>query len=195
MADVKKYIWDDPYLFKSCPDGIVRRFIFGKESYEILKHYHTRPTGGYYGADITARKVFESGFYWPTNFKDSATYVRECDACQMAGNISSRNQMPMTNILVSEVKCKYVTRNTRKGSKNEENADSYEGLWHNTYDSVTPYPFDNRVTLGFGSIAGGLDPVSPVIRLPIECGINSGTRIGTLSQRVNNLFRLLDYLG
>ncbi|GKF43158.1 hypothetical protein Tco_0129710, partial [Tanacetum coccineum] len=33
------------------------------------------------------------------------------------------------------------------------------------------YPFDYRVTLGFGSIAGRLDPVSPVIRLPIECGI------------------------
>ncbi|GJY66359.1 hypothetical protein Tco_0468597 [Tanacetum coccineum] len=42
------------------------------------------------------------------------------------------------------------------------------------------------------SFAGGLDPVSPVIRLPIECGNNSGTRIGTLSERVNNLFRLLD---
>ncbi|GJV09306.1 reverse transcriptase domain-containing protein [Tanacetum coccineum] len=24
MFDVKKYIWDDPYLFQSCPDGIVR---------------------------------------------------------------------------------------------------------------------------------------------------------------------------
>ncbi|GJW62698.1 putative retrotransposon protein [Tanacetum coccineum] len=39
------------------------------------------------------------------------------------------------------------------------------------------YPFDYRVTIGFGSIAGGLDPVGPVIRLPIERGINSGTRI------------------
>ncbi|GKA16759.1 hypothetical protein Tco_0696596 [Tanacetum coccineum] len=39
------------------------------------------------------------------------------------------------------------------------------------------YPFDYHVTLGFGSIAGGLDPVSPVIRLPIERGINSGTKV------------------
>ncbi|GJS28304.1 hypothetical protein Tco_0488924 [Tanacetum coccineum] len=36
------------------------------------------------------------------------------------------------------------------------------------------YPLDYRVTLGFGSITGGLDPVS---RLPIERRINSGTRI------------------
>ncbi|GJY39071.1 reverse transcriptase domain-containing protein [Tanacetum coccineum] len=103
LADVKKYIWDNPYLFKSCPDGIVRRCIFGKESHEILKHCHAGPTGGHYGADITARIVFESGFYWPTIFKDSATYVRECDACQKARNISSISQMSMTNILLSEV--------------------------------------------------------------------------------------------
>ncbi|GJU81878.1 reverse transcriptase domain-containing protein [Tanacetum coccineum] len=103
LSDVKKYIWDDPYLFKSCPDGIVRRCVFGKELHEILEHCHTRPTGGHYGADITARNIFESGFYWPTIFKDFARYVREFDACQRAGNISSRNQMPLTNVLVSEV--------------------------------------------------------------------------------------------
>ncbi|GJX70256.1 reverse transcriptase domain-containing protein [Tanacetum coccineum] len=32
--------------------------------------------------------------------------------------------------------------------------------------------FDYRVTLGFGSIVGGLDNANPVIRLPIEHGIN-----------------------
>ncbi|GKC76412.1 elongation factor Tu, mitochondrial [Tanacetum coccineum] len=35
------------------------------------------------------------------------------------------------------VKCKYMTRNTRNGRKNEENADSYEGLRRNPYDSIT----------------------------------------------------------
>nr|GEW82592.1 hypothetical protein [Tanacetum cinerariifolium] len=34
------------------------------------------------------------------------------------------------------------------------------------------YPFDYRVTLGFDKIAGGLDHVNPVIRLPLEHGIN-----------------------
>ncbi|GJX14384.1 hypothetical protein Tco_0206142, partial [Tanacetum coccineum] len=42
------------------------------------------------------------------------------------------------------------------------------------------YPFDYGVTLGFGSIAGGIDPVGPVIQLLIKRGINSGTRIGIL---------------
>ncbi|GJZ77792.1 hypothetical protein Tco_0642464 [Tanacetum coccineum] len=50
-------------------------------------------------------------------------------------------------------------------------------LYGITLYKVTSYPFDYRVTLGFGSIAGGLDPVSPVTRLPYERGINSGTMI------------------
>ncbi|GJU37034.1 reverse transcriptase domain-containing protein [Tanacetum coccineum] len=75
------------------------RCVSGKELQEILEHCHMGPTGGHYGADITAKKIFESGFYWPTIFKDAARYIRECDACQRAGNISSRNQMPLTNIL------------------------------------------------------------------------------------------------
>ncbi|GJZ03470.1 hypothetical protein Tco_0536745 [Tanacetum coccineum] len=34
------------------------------------------------------------------------------------------------------------------------------------------HPFEYRVTLGFGSIAGGLDHVNPVIILPLRHGIN-----------------------
>ncbi|GJR41972.1 reverse transcriptase domain-containing protein [Tanacetum coccineum] len=98
----KEILWDELYLFKSCPNGIIKRCVFGKEIQEILEHCHKGPAGGHYGADITARNIFESGFYWPTIFKDAAKHVRECDACQRARNISSRNQMPFTNIIVSE---------------------------------------------------------------------------------------------
>ncbi|GKA79522.1 hypothetical protein Tco_0786118 [Tanacetum coccineum] len=68
-----------------------------------------------------------------------------------------------------DVKCKYVTRNTGKGHKNEENTNSYETL---PYHGFIGYPFDYRVTLGFGSIVGGLDHVNLVIRLPLEHGIS-----------------------
>ncbi|GKB76439.1 reverse transcriptase domain-containing protein [Tanacetum coccineum] len=61
------------------------------------------PTGGHYGADITAPKIFESRFYWPTIFKDVEKHVQGCDACQRAGILSFRNQMPLTDILVNEV--------------------------------------------------------------------------------------------
>ncbi|GJS41768.1 cytochrome c oxidase subunit 2-1 [Tanacetum coccineum] len=75
FSDLKYYIWDEPYLFKSCPNGIIKRGVFGKELEEILEHCHTRPVGAHYKVDISARKVFEAGFYWTTIFKDAARHV------------------------------------------------------------------------------------------------------------------------
>ncbi|GJS25300.1 hypothetical protein Tco_0453932 [Tanacetum coccineum] len=54
--------------------------------------------------------------------------------------------------------------------------------------------FDYRVTLGFGSITSGLDPVNPVIRLPIEHGISSGTRVGTMAGVDINTLTMEQYL-
>ncbi|GJX27302.1 integrase, catalytic region, zinc finger, CCHC-type containing protein [Tanacetum coccineum] len=68
------------------------------ETLEILAHCHSGPTGGHHSANVTAKKVYESGFYWPSVFKDANEYVRRCDACHRPGNISSRNEMPQNNI-------------------------------------------------------------------------------------------------
>ncbi|GJW88149.1 reverse transcriptase domain-containing protein [Tanacetum coccineum] len=45
---------------------------------------------GHHSASITGRKVYESGFFWPSIFKDAKDYVMRCDTCQRSGNISSR---------------------------------------------------------------------------------------------------------
>ncbi|GKC85117.1 reverse transcriptase domain-containing protein [Tanacetum coccineum] len=54
-------------------------------------------------ASITGRKVYESGFFWPSIFKDAKDYVIRCDACQRFRNISSRSEMPQNNIQVCDV--------------------------------------------------------------------------------------------
>ncbi|GJV86552.1 DNA-directed DNA polymerase [Tanacetum coccineum] len=53
-------------------------------------------------ASVTGRKVYESGFFWPSIFKDAKDYVMRCDACQRSGNISSRSEMPQNNIQFRE---------------------------------------------------------------------------------------------
>ncbi|GKE30462.1 reverse transcriptase domain-containing protein [Tanacetum coccineum] len=68
----------------------MRRCVAGNEILEILAHCHSGPTGGHHSASITGRKVYESGFFWPSIFKDAKDYVMRCDACQRSGNISSR---------------------------------------------------------------------------------------------------------
>ncbi|GJX34530.1 reverse transcriptase domain-containing protein [Tanacetum coccineum] len=60
FKDVKHYFWDDPFLFKTCADQIIRRCVDGKEALEILEACHSGPTGGHYGANFTAKKVFDA---------------------------------------------------------------------------------------------------------------------------------------
>nr|GEV37562.1 reverse transcriptase domain-containing protein [Tanacetum cinerariifolium] len=42
-------------------DQIIRRCVAGQEAIDILKACHSGPTGGHYGANYTAKKVFDSG--------------------------------------------------------------------------------------------------------------------------------------
>ncbi|GJY07627.1 reverse transcriptase domain-containing protein [Tanacetum coccineum] len=75
----------------------------GKEALEILEACHSGPTGGHYGANFTAKKVFDAGFFWPTIYKDAFEFVKSCDACQRQGKISQRDEMPQNAIQVCEI--------------------------------------------------------------------------------------------
>ncbi|GJS27057.1 putative reverse transcriptase domain-containing protein [Tanacetum coccineum] len=77
-ADFVNYIVrkEEPYAFKLCADNIMRRCVAGSKTLEILAHCHSGPTGGYHSANITAKKVYESRFYWPSVCKDTNEYVR-----------------------------------------------------------------------------------------------------------------------
>ncbi|GJY97179.1 reverse transcriptase domain-containing protein [Tanacetum coccineum] len=94
FKDVKHYFWDDPFLFKICADQVIRRYVSGQEAFDILKACHSGPTGGHYGANYTAKKIFDSGFYWPKIYKDAYDFVTRCDICQCQGKISQRDEMP-----------------------------------------------------------------------------------------------------
>ena len=48
-------------------------------------------------------KVLQSGFTWPSLFKDAHIMCRSCDKCQRLGKLTKRNQMPMNPILIVEL--------------------------------------------------------------------------------------------
>ncbi|GJX84829.1 reverse transcriptase domain-containing protein [Tanacetum coccineum] len=103
FKDVKHYFWDDPYLFKICADQVIRRCVHSQEAIDILKACHNGPTGGHHGPNYTAKKVFDSGFYWPTIYRDAHDLVKSCDSCQRHGKISQRDEMPQNAIQVCEI--------------------------------------------------------------------------------------------
>nr|GEY49860.1 reverse transcriptase domain-containing protein [Tanacetum cinerariifolium] len=100
---VKHYFLDDPYLFRICADQVIRRCVHGQEVIDILMDCHNGPTEGHYSANYTTKKVFDSGFYWPTIYRDAHDLVTRCDTCQRQGKISQRNEMPQNAIQVCEI--------------------------------------------------------------------------------------------
>ncbi|CAL9020537.1 unnamed protein product, partial [Prunus brigantina] len=54
------YFWDDPYLFKHCPDQVIRRCVPEGDFKSILEFCHSHACGGHFGAKKTANKVLQS---------------------------------------------------------------------------------------------------------------------------------------
>nr|GEU39908.1 reverse transcriptase domain-containing protein [Tanacetum cinerariifolium] len=103
FKDVKRYFWDDPFLFKICTDQVIRRCVHGKEAIDILKACHYRPIEGHHGPNYTAKKVFDFKFYWPTIYHDAQDLVKSCDVYQRQGKILQRDEMPQNSIQICEI--------------------------------------------------------------------------------------------
>nr|GEW10644.1 reverse transcriptase domain-containing protein [Tanacetum cinerariifolium] len=103
FKDVKHYFWDDPFLFKILADQVIRRCVNGQKAIYILKACHYGATEGHHGPNYTSKKVFDSGFYWPTIYRDAQDLVKTCDVCQLQGKISQRDEMPENSIQVCEI--------------------------------------------------------------------------------------------
>nr|GEY81329.1 reverse transcriptase domain-containing protein [Tanacetum cinerariifolium] len=82
-----------------------------EEAIDILKACHNGPIGGHHSPNYTAKKAFDSGFYWPTIYRDAHELVKSCDACQ-------RNKYILVDYLSKWVEAKALpTNDARVGCK------------------------------------------------------------------------------
>ncbi|GKB29124.1 reverse transcriptase domain-containing protein, partial [Tanacetum coccineum] len=84
-------------------DQVIRRCVYGQKAVDILTACHNGPTGGHHDVNYTAKKVYDSGFYWPTIFRDAHDMVKSCDSCQRQGKILQKDKMPQNEIQVCEI--------------------------------------------------------------------------------------------
>ena len=103
FVKVRNFYWDDPYLFKYCPDQILRRCIPNNEIHNVIKFCHSEACGGHFSMRKTVAKILHCGFYWPSMFKDTYNFCKRCIECQKLGRITRRNMMLMSPILEIEV--------------------------------------------------------------------------------------------
>ena len=104
FAQLKRYYWEELILYKHCVHQVIRRCVPEEEMMEsILSHCHTLAYGGNFRGYRIASKVLQSGFYWPTLFKDALQFVFTCDKFQRMWSISKRNESPLQPILEVEL--------------------------------------------------------------------------------------------
>ena len=87
FTHLKHYYWEEYILYKHCVDKVIRRCVPKEEIESILINFHTLACMGHFRGQRTVAKLLQSGFYWPSLFKDAHKYVSNYDKCQRIGSI------------------------------------------------------------------------------------------------------------
>ena len=57
FAQLKYYFLDEPFLFRRCPDQIIRCCVSEGEALKIMRECHSGPSGGHHGISTTAGNI------------------------------------------------------------------------------------------------------------------------------------------
>ena len=63
LYESRRHLWDNPYLYRVCSDGLLRRCVPTADGIQIIEKCHSAPYGGHYGIFRTQAKIWQSGFY------------------------------------------------------------------------------------------------------------------------------------
>ncbi|KAL6345871.1 hypothetical protein AAG906_020453 [Vitis piasezkii] len=69
----------------------------------IANYLVTGEVPSHFASQKTAMRVVQSGFWWPSLFKDAHSMCKGCDRCQRLGKLTRRNMMPLNPILIVDV--------------------------------------------------------------------------------------------
>eukprot|EP00253_Pinus_taeda_P015161 PITA_15161 len=98
----KQYQLINDVLFKINYDFVLLRCLEKTEAEKVLQELHDGPAGGHYAGDATAHKILRAGYYWPTLFKDSHSYVGKCQICQTTAGRQRKSSMPLQPVNIEQ---------------------------------------------------------------------------------------------
>ena len=58
IYESRLHLWDDPYLYRVCADGLLRRCVPTNKGTRIIEKCHATPYGGHYGVFGTQAKIW-----------------------------------------------------------------------------------------------------------------------------------------
>ena len=84
-AEVRFFYFSDPFLYKYYGDQVIRKCVPNDEYESVLNFGHENACGGHFSTRKTVAKILQSGFYWPSMFKDAHLHCKACSNCQQLG--------------------------------------------------------------------------------------------------------------
>jgi len=87
-------------LYTKNYDGVWLRCLEMDDANHVLKEMHYGRTGGHYGRETTAHKIFRAGYYWPTVFRDSHSYAQKCKVCQIVAEQERKPVIPLKPVMI-----------------------------------------------------------------------------------------------
>ena len=85
-------------LYKLGPNGTLRRCLHPAETQQVLTELHDGPAGGHLAANLTATKVLQASYWWPTLNKDAWNHCRACDRCQKSGSLAKAGKAALQSL-------------------------------------------------------------------------------------------------
>eukprot|EP00253_Pinus_taeda_P024750 PITA_24750 len=98
----KQYQLINDILFRKNYDYVLLRCLEKTEAEKVLEELHDQPVGGHYAGDTAAHKILRAGYYWPTLFKDSHSYVRKCQVCQTTAGRQKKPSLPLQLVNIEQ---------------------------------------------------------------------------------------------
>nr|GEV02072.1 hypothetical protein [Tanacetum cinerariifolium] len=136
-----------PRLLRICADQVIRRCVHGQEAVDILTACHNAPTRGHHGANYTAKKVFDSSFYWPTFIVIPMTWLSHVTHSSQDDGFQplSDDEKKVDEDPRQESECKDQEKEDNMSSTNNVNAAGTNGVNVIGANSRNELPFDPEI--------------------------------------------------
>ena len=82
VYESRHHLWDAPYLYLVCADGLLRHCVPTTEGRKIIEKCHTTTYGGHYGLFRTQAKIWQRGFYWTSMYKIQRTSFEDAQTAR-----------------------------------------------------------------------------------------------------------------
>jgi len=83
-------------------DSVILRCLEKYEAKKVLQELHDGLAGGHYARDATAHKILRVGYYWPTLFKCTHSYIRKFQVCQTTAGRQKKPSLPLQPVNIEQ---------------------------------------------------------------------------------------------